>query len=202
MSEILLTAIFLGICVSIYYLNKISTVIRNENDGSVGQSLGLTADLSRSKKLLRLPKPKPAPSFAISTLDGDEVTNLNVMGKLTLFIIFSYHCSTCRDNVPKYNELYEELRKFGHNIYLVSYSRKDNMLDSIENDGVNVPVLLAPLESNTFARDFDLLSMPSFCLLNEEGNILTSGLIGKDMEEWELAYRILNSKEMREEVTM
>lgn len=130
---------------------------------------------------------EPAPPFTAETLSGEEVSLDDFLGHTTLFIVFGPDCGDCVVSLPMYQKLGDATRRFGVRVFLVSDSNANLTRDVVEAADIFLPVLVAPRGTNTFIKDYNFLSVPGFCLIDENGVVTTSG----HPHTWNLEWRSL-----------
>ena len=131
-----------------------------------------------------LEKGTPAPNFTAETLAGEMVTLANYARKAVSFIFISPTCSPCVEKLPAMNDLATKAKQAGVELVLVSTDgEKADMAALVQKHHVTVPLLFAPFEHNSFARDYKAESTPFYCQLNQDGYVESSGFFGLDWEQ-------------------
>jgi peroxiredoxin len=125
-----------------------------------------------------------APAFSANTLRGENVTLETYAKRKVVFIFISPNCGPCRESLPTYQALYPKAKQNGVEIVLVSIQDDDKTLQFVSEFNLNQPVLIAPMETNSFAKDYNALSTPSYCMLGERGIVLSSGFTSLEWEDW------------------
>lgn len=158
--------------VLIFNLVLILAVIRRLN--ASGESANQNAELLNI----------PAPNFVAETLEGRQVTLANYANKVVAFIFFSTQCGPCLEALPDYETLGQKAAQAGVEIVLVSTGLAEATRDFVQHRPINLPIILAPAESNSFMEDYKITGTPSYCLVDAEGIIRSSGYPSKDFGDW------------------
>lgn len=125
-----------------------------------------------------------APDFSAQTLNGETVTRATYDGRKTAFVFISTHCQPCRDILPAMEELGPKAARSGVEIVLVSNETVEITSAFITEMDIHLPVLVAPSATNTFTKDYQATSTPSYCLVNEQGKVQSAGYPSMDWGEW------------------
>lgn len=131
-----------------------------------------------------LEKGSLAPDFQAETLTGETVTLADYTRKVVSFIFISPHCSPCLEKIPKLNALVAKAEQAGVELLLVNTDGdKAETAAFVEKHSVVLPVLIAPSESNSFARDYKADATPSYCILNQDSYVEAAGVFEPNWEE-------------------
>ena len=131
-----------------------------------------------------LEKGSLAPDFQAETLTGETVKLADYARKAVSFIFISPHCSPCLEKIPKLNALAAKAERAGVEMLLVNTDGdKAETAAFVEKHNVTLPVLIAPSESNSFARDYKADATPSYCILNQDSYVEAAGVFEPDWEE-------------------
>jgi thiol-disulfide isomerase/thioredoxin len=134
--------------------------------------------------VMGLEKGSPAPQFQAETLTGETLTLADFVGKVVSFIFISPHCDACIDKLPALNAVADKARQAGVEVVLVNTEgSKAETTALVQRHGVSLPVLVAPIDSNPFARDYRAETIPSYCLLTPDSHIESAGLLGPRWEK-------------------
>lgn len=127
-----------------------------------------------------------APAFAAKMLDGETIalTSYTSTRKQTVFLFISTHCAPCRDLLAALRELVPTAHQTGTNLVLVSSDGLEETVSLVEEMKLTLPVLLAPRQDNPFFNDYKVFGTPSYCHINEQGMILSSGYFSLQFGEW------------------
>ena len=60
---------------------------------------------------------------------------------------------------------------------------KSEIAAFVKKHDVTLPVLIAPSESNSFARDYKADATPSYCILNQDSYVEAAGVFDPNWEE-------------------
>ncbi len=117
-----------------------------------------------------------APDFTGRTLDEKTVTLADFKGKRFTLLFISPHCSPCKEKLPEYERLHAQSRKHGDELLLVSiFGTPEDVEAMVSEYKLTIPVLLAPSDSNAFANDYKVNGTPSYCVINEQVLVESSG---------------------------
>ncbi len=122
-----------------------------------------------------------APDFTLPDVNGNPVTMSSVPGKIKIIDFWASWCGPCRLNNTVLRELYDEYHGKGLEIIGVSLDDdKENWAMAIEKDGL-VWVNLSSLEgwNCAVARLYNITGVPSLFILDENNNIVATGLHGE-----------------------
>lgn len=72
---------------------------------------------------------KRAPEFSLKDLNGRQVALSSFRGKVVLLAFWATWCPSCKDEMPKFNRLYRELKSRGLEIIAIS---SDYSIDSLK----------------------------------------------------------------------
>ena len=119
---------------------------------------------------------KPVPVFEVTTLDGETITNEDLVGKKTLIFFWETRCPICRRITPSMVELY---KKYGGAELEILGLNVDDVLDLkvsdrerrrfIEERGIEYPV--AMLDGETRAAFGNINVFPAMFWVTSEGTI-------------------------------
>lgn len=126
----------------------------------------------------------PAPDFQAELLDGETVTLADYTRQAVSFVFFSPTCGPCLEKLPILNSLAPKAEEAGVQVVLVNTDGdKDEAEALVQKHGLNLPMILAPFDANSFAEDYKAMMTPFFCLLNPDGEIEASGGFGSQWEK-------------------
>ena len=124
--------------------------------------------------------PIPAPDFALTTMEGEEIRFADLVGKPLLLNIWATWCPPCREELPFFQQAFE---KYAENITFVFLSvddEKEEVEEFITENGYTFPVYLDPAAESLMT--YGINSIPVTVLVDAEGNIL-EGWVGSLPEE-------------------
>jgi len=144
----------------------------------------------------RLQAGEPAPAFTAETLDGQQVSLETYAGQIVAFHFLSSHCEPCREVLPDLLTLAPLARQDGVQFVFVILEDEQNTRAFVEEYQIPSPVIVAPrpgndyMKPNKFAEAYKSTSTPSYCLIDEEGLLLSAGhpRMG-DWKTWETAWK-------------
>lgn len=126
-----------------------------------------------------------APDFTLTDSKGNEITMSTVKGKIKILDFWASWCGPCRLNNPKLKSLYEEFHDKGLEIIGISLDTdKEAWIKAIEKDGlgwINVSSLKG-WKGCDVARLYNVKVVPSLFILDEDNNIIATGLRGEQLK--------------------
>ena len=130
--------------------------------------------------LVGLQSGQPAPAFTAQSLDGATHTLHEYIGQ-KLLLLFIAATNVCRQQVPRCLTQLANALDAGIAVVCVSVGDYDDparIHAFVEEVHLTTPVLLAPPEQNTLRKDYRVVGMPAYCLLDERGKVLAAGFLG------------------------
>ena len=119
-----------------------------------------------------------APSFTLLNTELEEVSLSDYQGKVIIVDFWATWCKPCKEEIPRFIELYDEYRAQGFEMIGISTDDVEGRLKSIElffqelsKEGfdINYPILLA--ESDVI-QSYQIPVLPSAYLINRDGEIV------------------------------
>lgn len=112
----------------------------------------------------------PAPTFAVSLLDGREVTLESLKGKVVLVSFWATWCPYCRHEMPSMDEFYQDYRNKGFEILALSIDDEPDKVQAfMKETGYHFPVGMSdPLISQAFGG---VSQVPMSFVIDTEGRI-------------------------------
>ena len=119
-----------------------------------------------------------APDFTLLNTELEEVRLSDYQGKVVIVDFWATWCKPCKEEIPRFIELYDEYRAQGFEMVGISTDDIEERLKNIElffqelsKEGfdINYPILLA--ESDIIQR-YDVPVLPSAYLINRDGRIV------------------------------
>lgn len=165
-----LKLILLALLVSLFGCKKTTEVHIDSNQNLPSDSVILNNDdLDKDSKNL-----SKAPDFSLKSIDGKEYSLADFKGKYVYMDIWATWCGPCKIQIPYMKELEDKFHDAP--IHFVSISvdeEKDKPLwkQVIEENKMSGIQLFAGRENN-FGYDYQIKFIPTFILLDKEGNIL------------------------------
>jgi len=124
----------------------------------------------------------PAPDFALHSLAGDGIVDLDSLrGKVVLVNFWATWCKPCEDEMPAMERLHRALA--GSDFELVAISVDDDraLVESfVERLGLTFPVLLDP--DKEAARAYQTFRFPESLLVGRDGVIVERYIGSKDWD--------------------
>ncbi len=137
--------------------------------------------MSRRPNLeIRPEQMSPAIDFSLLDLDGNVVSLSNYLGKIVLLNFWRVGCSSCRDQMPYMQRLYNELKGEAFEILAVSIDKRESSLVKkfIQENGYTFKVLLDPRRE--VASQYGILWIPTTFIIDKNGMILSKVIGPRD----------------------
>jgi peroxiredoxin len=116
-----------------------------------------------------------APDFTAQTLGGETMNLASYAGREVAFIFISPHCKPCREGIPVYESFRPQAQQAGVELVLVSTGEIAETRTFVDELKIQMFVLVAPLGSNSFIKDYKASGTPSYCLINSKGKVESTG---------------------------
>ena len=165
----------------------------------------LVLTLALVRRVIANPQPKeglkeglPAPDFTAETLSGGRVTLATYAQRDVVFVFISPTCEPCREALPSYEALGPKARQSGVELVLVSTADAEQTHRFVNEFGIQLPVLIAHRESNSFMRDYKLSTTPSYCFVDRRGKIQATGFTNQKVGKWKALAEAWETKMMQE----
>lgn len=132
-----------------------------------------------------------APDFTLADINGNTVTMSAVKAKIKIIDFWASWCGPCRMNNPALRQLYKEFHGQGLEIIGVSLDNKEsNWKMAVEKDGLEW-INLSSLKGwkCDVAKEYNVTSIPALFVLDENNNIIATGLRGEQLKAF-LAERL------------
>lgn len=170
---LVVSSIFLWLLVLVNVLLTVAIIRRLNNMSSMNHHIAEG-----------LEKGSVAPPFSAETLTGEVVTLANYARKAVSFVFISPDCGPCVDALVTINTLATKAHKAGIEMVLVSTGGEKQETEAlIQKHQVTVPLLYAPYEQNSFARDYKADSTPFYCMVNQDSRVESSGFFAAGWEK-------------------
>nr|WP_294775212.1 redoxin family protein [uncultured Flavobacterium sp.] len=123
-----------------------------------------------------LSKGKPAPVFEATTIEGKKTSLADLQGKFVVIDVWATWCGPCRQQSPYFEKFALKYKK--EKIQFVAVSNDENIQKwYIAAKGKSKSVLqLHVNDLNRFNKDYDIVSIPRFILIDPKGNFVNSQL--------------------------
>lgn len=121
---------------------------------------------------------RPAPNFTLLNTELEEVSLSDYQGKVVIVDFWATWCKPCKEEIPRFIELYDEYRAQGFEMIGISTDDVEVRLKAIElffqelsKEGadINYPILLADSE---IIQSYQVPLLPSAYLINRSGEIV------------------------------
>jgi methylamine dehydrogenase accessory protein MauD len=118
-----------------------------------------------------------APAFSGQTLEGAPVTleSYTGRGRATMLLFISANCQPCRELLTTLGDLLPGAQQTGTDLILVSSDEREQARALLTEFHLDIPVLLAPRESNPFFADYNITGTPSYCMIDDDGTVQSTG---------------------------
>jgi signal peptidase I len=124
-----------------------------------------------------------APIFEAPTLNG-EIVNLQAYSKQSLLLIFFMPSHILTEHFFQYDLYVPEIPKTGTLTALVSGSSAEHTRRFLDKFRIDLPVLIAPVSTNSMFQDYKVTTFPYYCYIDTHGNVIATGHINvKEKEE-------------------
>lgn len=127
-----------------------------------------------------------APDFTLEDINGNTITMSTVKGKIKIIDFWASWCGPCRLNNPALKKLYDKYHEKGLEIIGVSLdTKRDAWANAVEKDGLNwINVSSLKGWKCDITRLYNIKGVPSLFILDEENNIIATGLRGEQLENF------------------
>ena len=121
---------------------------------------------------------RPASNFTLLSTELEEVSLSDYQGKVVIVDFWATWCKPCKEEIPRFIELYDEYRTQGFEMIGISTDDVEVRLKAIEvffqelsQEGfdINYPILLADSE---IIQKYQVPLLPSAYLINRDGEIV------------------------------
>jgi peroxiredoxin len=114
--------------------------------------------------------PSPAPDFTLQDLSGRTVRLADFRGRAVLLDFWASWCQPCKQSIPRYMKMQEDLRTKGFVVVGIDENEKAEVVGAYaRKHGMNYAVLLDP-DTGLFKK-YGGRSLPSAYLIDSRGNI-------------------------------
>lgn len=127
-----------------------------------------------------------APNFTAETLAGEHITLANYSGKRVAFLFVGTHCGPCREAIPQYESLRDKANEVETELVLVSIDNIESTEELVRDLNIKLPVIVAPRLQNPFADDYKIAGTPSYCMIDNQGKVHSSGYPKVNDGDWKL----------------
>ena len=133
-----------------------------------------------------------SPDFTLKSRDGGNIKLSEQRGNIVLVNFWASWCGPCREELPAFEELYQEYQDMGVEILAVNVddeAEKANVL--LQDIEVSFPVLFDT--AGDVSKLYDVNAMPTTVLVDRDGNVrlLHPGYRKGDEKKYEKAIKML-----------
>ncbi|MFQ3251440.1 TlpA disulfide reductase family protein [Glaciecola sp.] len=133
-----------------------------------------------------------SPDFTLKSRDGGNIKLSEQRGNIVMVNFWASWCGPCREELPAFEELYQEYQDMGVEILAVNVddeAEKANVL--LQDIEVSFPVLYDT--SGEVSELYDVSAMPTTVLIDRDGNVrlLHPGYRKGDEKKYEKAIKML-----------
>lgn len=152
----------------------------------------LTLGLASAGVMAKPVTGEKSPDFTLKSRDGGNVKLSEQRGNIVLVNFWASWCGPCREELPAFEELYQEYQDMGVEILAVNVddeAEKANVL--LQDIEVSFPVLFDT--SGDVSKLYDVSAMPTTVLVDRDGNVrlLHPGYRKGDEKKYEKAIKML-----------
>ncbi|REJ84510.1 MAG: AhpC/TSA family protein [Bacteroidetes bacterium] len=135
-------------------------------------------------ELKKLPAGSPAPDFSLPDPSGKNISLSSFKGKVVLLDFWASWCRPCRKTNPYLVSLYNKYKDQGFEIFQVSLDdNADAWKDAIAKDGLKWAHASELKKWNSdVVKAYGIEAIPFTLLLDKEGNIISKGLLGEELD--------------------
>ncbi|HEY9176891.1 MAG TPA: TlpA disulfide reductase family protein [Flavipsychrobacter sp.] len=113
--------------------------------------------------------------FSITTLDGKQIDNNSIRGKVAFFTFWFKRCAACLAEFGELNELYSHFRNDTNVVFVaITFDKKEEITDVLEKYEVAFPVATITSQKEASRMNYGR-GFPSIVLLDKQGKIRWSG---------------------------
>lgn len=131
-----------------------------------------------------------APAFTATTLDGQPVSLADLSGKLVVLNFWATWCPPCREEMPYFNDVYEQYKDQGLVIIGINLGESEVAVRAfLQRTGVTFPVIID--QRDRLTRLYDVVPLPTTYVIGPDGRIRARvpGLVPRQqLEEWVRQY--------------
>ncbi len=112
---------------------------------------------------------EPAPDFTLTDFDGNSVQLSALRGKVVLLDFWATWCGPCRYDMPFVQQLYEELKPQGLEVFGVNAEGNNKAVSYLNQFGYTFPTLID--RSMDVARLYNISAIPTFIVIDRQGRL-------------------------------
>jgi thiol-disulfide isomerase/thioredoxin len=107
------------------------------------------------------------PKYSLKTLDGKEISNDTLKGKVVLLNVWASWCGPCKQEFPDLNELQEKYGDKGFTVLGLAWNDTESNIRGIAKDQkLSYPIAMANPE---LGEALDIQSIPISILIDQDG---------------------------------
>ncbi len=125
-----------------------------------------------------------APELDAETLQGNTVTLADYAGHSVAFLFIGTNCPPCREAIPSYESMRLDAVRSGVELVLVSLDDAERTRALTQELDIQLPILVAPRESSSFAKNYGVIGTPFYCLVDSQGRVESTGHPHPERGEW------------------
>lgn len=116
-------------------------------------------------------KNKPAPDFALRSLDGQNRRLSEMRGEVVMINFWATWCGPCREEMPLLDRIYQQYHPVGFEVLGVNVddAGSTRAVEMAKNLGVSFPVLFD--EAKSVSRLYGIDTMPMTVLIARDGTV-------------------------------
>jgi peroxiredoxin len=115
---------------------------------------------------------RPAPDFALRSLDGENRRLSELRGEVVLINFWATWCGPCRQEMPLLDEIYRQYKPLGFTVWGVNIDGGGDGgrgADMARNLGLSFPVLFD--DAKAVSKLYDIDTMPMTLLVGRDGTV-------------------------------
>ncbi|MDF2177861.1 TlpA disulfide reductase family protein [Aliiglaciecola sp. CAU 1673] len=137
-------------------------------------------------------KATTAPDFTLKSRDGGNLRLAEQRGNIVLVNFWASWCGPCREELPKFEEMYQRYQDLGFVVLGVNVDDDPAKAEILLSDiSISFPVLFDP--KGEVSRLYDISAMPTTILIDRDGNtrLVHKGYKSGDEVKYEKALKLL-----------
>ncbi|KAA3663980.1 MAG: TlpA family protein disulfide reductase [Chloroflexi bacterium] len=123
-----------------------------------------------------------APDFTVDTLSGESVSLAEYEGFRRILIFLSVGCTPCVEALPKIKDIALRIESSDGVLALIFSQSVEDVMSFADDHHLKLPIWTVP-PSSSFWQDYNVTGTPSFCVIDPQNKVVSSGFLGG--VEWE-----------------